>query len=145
MKKLVVTLCWVIGLMIINPFATHAETINQPPSPSKELLYQDVFISLLMPHIQRPINHYYSKLLTETPVVYPYFVDVVEVERLQGYRSFDFMVRLKVDSVVGPHISVGTDLLTFRLDSSGKVKLVKFEHIKTYELPNNWKHILKKQ
>lgn len=138
-------MCWVIGLMIINPFATHAETINQPPSPSKELLYQDVFISLLMPHIQRPINHYYSKLLTETPVVYPYFVDVVEVERLQGYRSFDFMVRLKVDSVVGPHISVGTDLLTFRLDSSGKVKLVKFEHIKTYEFPNNWKHILKKQ
>lgn len=145
MKKLVVIMCWFFCLMIISPFATHAETIYQPPNSSKELLYQDIFVSLLMPHIQRPINDYYSKFLTETPVVYPYFVDIVEVERLQGYRSFDFMVKLKVDSVVGPHISVGTDLLTFRLNSSGKVKLVKFEHIKTYELPEHWKHILKKK
>ena len=36
-----------------------------PPEKSREELYHDLFITLLMPHIDQPINDYYSKLLTE--------------------------------------------------------------------------------
>lgn len=144
MKKIAVTICLVIGVILVTPFVCYAEAVYEPPEQSKEELYQDIFISLLMPYIQRSIDNYYSRSLTVTPTVYPYFVDVVSAERLHGYRSFDFLLKLKVDSVVGPHISVGSDYLTFRIDGSGKVELQKFEHIKTYELPEHWKHIIKK-
>ncbi|MEZ2657762.1 DUF3888 domain-containing protein [Aneurinibacillus aneurinilyticus] len=145
MNKTVIAMFLTMGFVISSPFTCHAESIYTPPEQSREELYQDIFISLLMPHIQKQINNYYTKVLTTSPVVYPYFVYVLKAERIGDYRSFDFLVKLKVIPVIGPHISVGIDHLIFKIRGSGDVELKKFEHIKTENLPENWKHMIKEQ
>jgi hypothetical protein len=123
-------------------FSCSAENIYKPPEKSREELYQDIFISLLLPHIQKPIDNYYTEFLTEPPVVYGYNIDVINAERMYGYRNFAFLLKLEVYSVVGPHIGVGIDRLTFEI-GTGKVELKQFEHVKTYDLPEHWEHIIK--
>ena len=64
--------------------------LYQPPEQSREALYQDIFISLLLPYIQNEVDKYYSKYLTDTPLVAPYTVHVLSDERPNGYHSFVF-------------------------------------------------------
>ncbi|MBH0158636.1 DUF3888 domain-containing protein [Fictibacillus sp. 5RED26] len=127
---------------------TLAEAVPKPPEGSREELYQDLFITLLSPYIDQPINKYYSKIINITPMVYPYDVDIISAKRMFEGRSFLFLVTLEVTPVVGPHISVGKDRLTFKIVSGEGVgqqtKLIQFNHLETYELPPNWKHILRK-
>ncbi|MEJ8546514.1 DUF3888 domain-containing protein [Brevibacillus borstelensis] len=142
MKIIAIVICLSMSFGVGMPFS-YAESNYTPPEQSKEELYQDIFVSLLMPHIEKAVDNYYKDFLTESPTVYPYFVDVLTAERIQGYRSFDFLVKLKVVPVVGPHIGVGIDHLTFRIGGTGTVEMTKFQHIKTFELPAHWKRIMK--
>lgn len=68
----------------------------------------------------------------------------MSAERLNGYRSFLFNLKLRVDSYIGPHNSVGLDYITVTVGGSGDVKIDRFEHIKSFELPPNYQHIIKK-
>ena len=89
-----------------------ADLPYKPPEQSKEELYQDIFISLLLPYIQNEVDKYYSKYLTDTPMVAPYTVYVLSAERPSGYRSFVFDIKLQANSYTGPHIGVGLDYIT---------------------------------
>jgi hypothetical protein len=99
---------------------------------------------LLLPYIQNEVDKYYSKYLIQPPTVAPYTVYVLSAERLNGYRTFIFRLKLQVDSYIGPHISVGTDYITVTVGGTGDVKIEKFEHIKSYVLPPNYEDIIKK-
>lgn len=116
----------------------------KPPEQSREELYQDIFMSLLLPYIQNEVDKYYSKYLIYPPVVAPYTVYVLSAIRPNGYRSFVFNLKLRVDSYIGPHNGVGQDLITLTVDGAGDVKIEKFEHIKSYKLPPNYQDIIKK-
>ncbi|WP_456278968.1 DUF3888 domain-containing protein [Bacillus sp. AK128] len=137
----------IVGLVFIFSmsmgFKCDAGTFDPPPVKSTEELYQDIFVSLLSVEIDRAINEYYKHLLNDPPTVYPFQVYIEKAERIGGYRSFEFIVTMNVLPVVGPHIQVGLDRLTFYINGSGQIKLTKFEHLKDYELPDHWKHILK--
>ncbi|MGP4066354.1 DUF3888 domain-containing protein [Oceanobacillus sp. M65] len=117
-----------------------------PPKDSKELKIQDILILLLGEEIEKAVNNYYSNYLTELPSVYPYQVDIVNVERVEGFHSFHFLLTLELSPVIGPHIAVGKDRLTFEITplTPGDVKLIKFGHLETYELPPHWKDIVKR-
>jgi len=97
-----------------------------------------------LPYIQKEVDNYYSKYLTDTPMVAPYTVYVLNAERPKGYRSFSFNIKLGVDSYIGPHLGVGLDYITVTISGSGDVKIEKFEHVKSYELPPNYQNIIKK-
>ena len=116
----------------------------QPPEQSREELNQDIFISLLLPYIQKEVDTYYLKYLTSPPMVAPYTVYVLSAERPNGYRTFIFKLKLQVNCYIGPHNSVGLDNITATVGGSGDVKIEKFEHIKSYELPPNYQDIIKK-
>lgn len=143
MKKLLALI--VISLIFtVTPLKTETEAkTHKPPEKSREELYQDIFISLLKPQIDKQTNKYYKNVLTQPPLVYPYFVFVEKAERLGTHRSFDFLITLKVYPVVGPHINVGLDKFVFRVKGSGSVELKEFVHIKDFELPGQWKHYKK--
>ncbi|HEY5560541.1 MAG TPA: DUF3888 domain-containing protein [Clostridiaceae bacterium] len=121
-----------------------ADLPYQPPEQSREELYQDIFISLLLPYIQKEVDKYYSKYLTDTPMVAPYTVYVLSVEKPIGYHSFLFNIKLQVDSYIGPHLGVGLDYITVTVGGARDVEIKKFEHIKSYELPPNYQDIIKK-
>ena len=142
MLKTLVAICLTIGISMASyPLPSSAEDIITD-KPSQELLYHDIVISMLLPQIQKQIDEFYLTLLTETPSVYPYMVYVINSKRLGDFRSFKFTVTFKVIPVVGPHISVGSDIFTFTINSS-KVEMTKFDHLKTEELPPHWQHIVR--
>ncbi|MED1865851.1 DUF3888 domain-containing protein [Fictibacillus nanhaiensis] len=148
MRKILILFlpAYIVITMSIN---TIVEAVPKPPEGSRGELYQDLFVTILLPYIEQPINEYYSKIINVTPMVYPYQVDIVSAKRVLEGRSFLFIVTLEVTPVVGPHISVGKDRLTFKIgapDEIGQsVKLIHFNHLETHELPPDLKHILRKQ
>ncbi|MHA6260186.1 DUF3888 domain-containing protein [Sporosarcina sp. CAU 1771] len=132
-------------LFLMSTVLTYAETdYYQPAEESKEELVMDLFFSLLLPDIQKAVSKYYSNYLTTSPLVYPYQIKILKMERTNGYRGFIFLVIVEVTPVVGPHNPVGRDQLTFSITPS-EVKLKSFKHMETYELPPNWQDIIKKR
>jgi hypothetical protein len=63
----------------------------------------------------------------------------VEVKYFPSYID----VNVTVIPYVGPHLDVGKDTMKFRIDNSGRVEIVNYDHIEDYELPPNWKHIIR--
>jgi len=122
----------------------YAESDYQPAERSKEELVMDMFFSLLLPNVQEAVSNYYSNYLTINPLVYPYQIKILNMERTNGYRGFMFELTIEVTPVVGPHIEVGKDQIIFSISPS-EVKLKKFKHMETYELPPNWQDIIKKK
>lgn len=122
----------------------NSNSIYNPPEQSKEELYQDIFVSLLMPDIQKSVDDYYKDFLTESPMVSPDYVHVLSAERLMGYRSFSFRLKLKVSSFIGPHLNIGDDYITVKVEAGNKATVEKFEHIKSYylDLPSNYQNII---
>lgn len=147
MRKILILFSLTIVMTIMLPIHSNAEKMySSPQEDSRELQFQDMMMLFLLPYIDKAVSEYYSKLLTGSPSVYPYQVNVIKVERVNRFRGFNFLITLEVSPVVGPHISVGRDNLTFQVAPTvpNTVKLVKYEHIETYELPPNWKHIIKR-
>lgn len=135
----------VLLLLLTPAHYTSAEPDSyQPAEKSKEELMMDLFFSLLLPSVQEAVTHYYSDYLTISPLVYPYQINILKMERTNGYRGFMFLVTIEVTPVVGPHNPVGRDRLTFSITPS-EIKLKEFKHMETYELPPNWQDIIKKK
>lgn len=116
------------------------------PHESRELQFQDMLILFLLPHIQQKLDEVYSSMLTVSPIQYPYFIDLINVERLNGFRSFHFLITLEKTPKVGPHIPVGKDRFTFEISPTlpDNAKLVHFKHLKDpnkEEFPPNYKDL----
>ncbi|MBC8061679.1 MAG: DUF3888 domain-containing protein [Clostridiaceae bacterium] len=107
---------------------------KKPPERSLEELYQDVFMMLLLPYIQKEVSNYYEKNTGYSPSVDPWWIDILNIERPYGYRSFTFIMKLKVNPYLGAHNSIGVDHITIKI-SYDKVEIIKYEHIKDYPIP----------
>ncbi len=116
-----------------------------PPEKSREELYQDIFITLLLPYIQAEVDKYYEEYLFTSPIVAPYDVIILDAERLNEYRGFDLRLKIELHPYIGPHNDVGLDYITIRVSPIVNVKIEKFEHIRSYELPPNYQDIIKKK
>lgn len=93
-------------------------------------LYQDVLLTALDDVILKALREYYGR-----PVSYELhearFLDAL---RPNGYRTFDFLVKVEVKPFVRPHTPIGVDVVTIKV-TSGKAGLYKLKHLKTFELP----------
>ncbi|MCB2318795.1 DUF3888 domain-containing protein, partial [Clostridium tagluense] len=72
-KPILMLIILILGLQFTVNTLVYANTqypVDLPYHPAKqsrEELYQDIFISLLLPYIQKEVDNYYSKYLTDTP------------------------------------------------------------------------------
>ena len=115
-------------------------TINKEP---KGDLYYQLLVTILYPYVQKAIDDFYGEYMTYLPGEAPYgyeFIQIVKTPEL----NYSFTVVLEVQPYVGPHLSVGRDRITFSIDLDG-VKVKKFEHLESYELPPNYQSIIKKK
>lgn len=76
------------------------ETLYKAPKQSQQELYQDVFVTLLGPYIQKAIDDYYGQILTISPMYSPEYVEILNIERPMGYRSFSYIIKLQVEPYV---------------------------------------------
>lgn len=155
MKKLILMLlllCGTNGYMndkMVEASATTASIkSDKPKEDSKELMFQDMLMLFLLPHIEKKIDEIYANLLNYSPEIYPYFVEVKDVHRVNGFRGFHFSITLEVVPTVGPHIPVGKDILTFdiSLQNPDNVELLSWKHLKDpqkSDFPPNWQDVLK--
>ncbi|GAB6928216.1 hypothetical protein JCM10914A_21990 [Paenibacillus sp. JCM 10914] len=123
-----------------------AATHVMPQSDSEALQYHDIVMLLLLPQIDKAVGAQYASTLKEPPIVYPYYIDVTHLERVNGFRGFQFRITIEVYPVVGPHLTVGKDRLEFEIApdmANGTAKLLDFKHLETHELPSHWQHVLK--
>lgn len=149
MKKIIIVIFLLLTLLAGASFPCSAnENLNnsyRPPKNSREELYQDIFYSLLIPYIQKSVDRYYSEFLTDLPTVDPWDIDILSVERPNGYRTFFFAIKIEVMPYVGPHISVGVDRLTITVGGAGNVEVKEFKHIENSILPPHYQNIIKKK
>ncbi|MHA6251478.1 DUF3888 domain-containing protein [Oceanobacillus sp. CAU 1775] len=148
MKKSIISLLIVLTIVLSWNAPTSAQIEDPFPTEDlKELMVKDILMLLLGIEIEKAVSDYYSNYLTESPMVYPYQIDIVHIERVDGFRSFHFLLTLELTPVVGPHISVGKDRLTFEITPTipGQIKLNKYEHLETHELPPHWQNIIKRK
>ena len=141
-KNLFFSLSLLLLFLLATP-STYAKSIDDNPADeSKEELVRDMFFSLLLPTIQEAVTHYYSEYLTDSPIVYPYEINILKMERVN--QSFQFTITVEVTPVLGAHNSVGRDHLTFSITPSD-IKLLEFKHIEDYELPPHLQQYRKKR
>jgi hypothetical protein len=150
LKKIAIVI-YLLTAIASFTFPCHAyeTTTRQPPKieqsqlseDSKEIIYRDMVISLLVPYIQKEINNYYNKYLTKLPIIFPYSLDIINTKRVGGYR---IQLEVIAHPFVGPMNTVGDDKMIIETGAFGSVEIKKFEHLKSYPLPWNWQHIMKK-
>lgn len=107
---------------------------NKPVNGSIEELYQDIFVTQLLPYIDEAVKNYYKKNTGYSPIVDPWQPDISYIKRPNGYRTFLFEIKLEVAPYLGPHCSIGVDHITLRV-SSAEVRVIKFKHIKNFPIP----------
>ncbi|QQZ58641.1 DUF3888 domain-containing protein [Paenibacillus sonchi] len=144
MIRVIIAVVLTVTLSLSSPLQSNAEASYRVQEDSEELRLQDMLLNFLTPYINDAVRDYYRRLLVEPPLVYPYFVNVVDSMSINGFRGFNLSITLDVTPVVGPHISVGEDRLTFQISVGPEVKLVNYTHLKSYGLPPHWQNILKK-
>ncbi len=137
-KKIVITVLLTGGFLLGTSTFTSAETISMvrtnpnnnyiSPEGSKEELYQDIFMAMLNPYIQKAVNDYYGNYFVVDP-----FAKILSIERPNGYRTSYFIIKLQVMPYQGAHNTVGIDNITLSVSTSG-AKVEKFEHIESSKI-----------
>lgn len=144
-SKFVVVFLLIIAIMMAWPFSWGTAEILKPKKDSRELQFQDMLVLLLLPYMKDKLAESYSEELKAAPELYPYFVDVIDVERVNGFRGFHFRMTLDAKPAVGPHIPVGRDLFTFEISPVVGVKLINYKHLKGPDkkyIPPHYQHLL---
>lgn len=139
-------LCAAMIISAISSPCMPCDALRETPlEDSRELHLQDMLVLLLLPYMQDKLDTVYSNVLTSSPQIYPYFVDVKKTKRVNDFRGFDLRITLDVHPTVGPHIPVGEDEFTYRISPFG-VELKSFEHLRgpnKDDFPPNYQDLLK--
>jgi|GEM_PF-2018277 len=138
MKKILIFIIMVIILRSSFVFATEVSDDKE-----QKMLYNDIISTFLGPTIDTVISDYYKHVLK-----YPYTLghrevfntEIIRIERPSGYRSAYFIIEIEVESYVGAHNPIGKDRILVELEPPGTIKILKFEHLKDYELPEDYKN-----
>ena len=116
------------------------ETFNMD-STTKEVIMDELVIALFIEDITEEIMNFYSEYYSGEIAVYNYKVIIADIGKKDpGFIS----VKFGVTPQVGAHNPLGYDELAYRVDSSGNIELVGYEHLKTYEVSEKFqKYIIK--
>ncbi|AFH62304.1 DUF3888 domain-containing protein [Paenibacillus caseinilyticus] len=125
-----------------------ASRAQLPEKDSKELMLQDMLVLILLPQMDKKLDEIYIDKLNYSPELYPYFVTIQHMERVNGFRGFQFRITFEVIPTVGPHIPVGKDTITFEISplNPNMAQIVDWKHLKDpqkSDFPPNWLDVIK--
>lgn len=111
-----------------------AETFNVN-SVTKEEIKDELIIALFIEDITNEILIFYSQYYLGEIAVYNYEVKIVNIEKTENGFIF---IQFGVTPQVGAHNPLGYDELSYTVDSGGNQKLVDYEHIRNYDIPDKF-------
>lgn len=116
--------------------------VSSTSASKDELIYEEALINTYLSAIRNATEGYYADYYTVTPTVSYYSVELKEIRSSGQMNPSVYMTFLSMP-YVGPHDTVGEDELIFLASYTGEVTLIDFQHIKSYELPDNLKDLIK--
>ncbi len=142
MRKFITAAVVLFMLLGITPaYGTSADTSAESPSAD---VYRELCLKLISPYVNKAINHYYDEYLTYLPREDTWDYRVLSIETPNpGY--YYYTVKLEVLPYVGPHLTIGRDHITLKIDNRGAVEIALFEHLESHELPPYYQNIIKKK
>ncbi len=114
---------------------------NQVKIETQDILYQDVIITAFAPTIDKAVADYYKNIFNETPSYDISSIKILNIERPNGNRTTYFIIKIEVTPFFGPHITVGRDIISIELLYPGIQKIMTFEHVEDYPLPERYKRL----
>ncbi len=108
-------------------------------SPSE--LKDELIIALFIDHITSASDGFYDQYFTMTPAIYNYEIKVQKISEELGKINITF----GITPMLGAHDPVGYDEASYQIDSSGKKTLTSFMHLKSYDIPDHLKNLIKKE
>jgi hypothetical protein len=137
------------AVQVNNSIHNNAQFVQYQPINEE---YHDVTVRFISPFVYEAINsHYQSEdSLTQNLNTAPSLIRIENVERVGNIDNFEFLITVVATGFVGKNIPVVDGQITFRVNGpvsgSGEnnVFFEGFKQLKTYELPREWKHIIKK-
>lgn len=141
-NRLLVVIIFILILVFMSLKNSYINTTAKPTEEtSLNILHQDVIITALSPTINTAIEDYYKTYLNYTPLYDSTSIEIIDIERPNGNRTWHFIINLEVRPFVGPHITVGKDRLSIDLSYPGTQDILKFEHIEDHPLPDHYKDL----
>lgn len=105
---------------------------------SEQLRLQDMLMMFLIPHIYEDVGAiYYPHILSIKPEIEGWKINIINTERVNGFRGFILEITLEVEPTMGHHVPVGKDCFTYQISYGPSVKLISSRHLDTYTLPDD--------
>jgi hypothetical protein len=141
-RRILAVTIFILTVVVISINNFYINTMaKQGKEESQDILYQDVIITALAPTIDKVINDYYKNVLTYLPGYDSSFIKILNIERPNAGRTSHFIINIEVKPYIGPHITVGKDRISIDLSYPGIPKILKFEHVEDYPLPERYKDL----
>ncbi|MBE5980889.1 MAG: hypothetical protein E7249_17480 [Paenibacillaceae bacterium] len=128
-----------ISANFINKYKTQRTFNVDATSPAE--IKDELIIALFIEDITSASDGFYEEYFTMTPAIYNYEIKVKKISKKQGKINITF----GIISMLGAHDPVGYDEASYQIDSSGNKTFISFVHLKTYDIPDHLKNLIKKE
>ncbi|NLZ93102.1 MAG: DUF3888 domain-containing protein [Firmicutes bacterium] len=125
------TLVLIFSTFQVQPTETKIEYTEDPLAG----LRNDIIVTMLQDSIELAIKGYYHSSDSFSVEIDPYRTEILDLQNLGKGVSHGFLVKVKVTPYTGTNQQLGEDHLTFQI-TSGNIKLIKFQHIQDFPIPN---------
>lgn len=141
----------VILFLVLSLFSLYGcgNSGNTPTQPVNEEAsgilsdYNAALINTYLQKIQDASENFYDEYYTTSPRIAYYSVMVKKISMGETMNPTTLITFIS-EPFVGPHITIGTDEITFSADYTGNIELKELKHIKSYALPDHLKDLEKK-
>lgn len=96
---------------------------------TEQEIKDEIIIVAFIRDIEKAVQHFYTQNLSKNVIVYDYETSIISAEKLDGGL---IQIKFGVVPQEGAHDSVGFDIITYVIDSSGTKQITDYRHIKTY-------------
>lgn len=138
MKKIIYLVIFVILCLFFSGLF-YRKSITCLSNSSEKSKYDQAIINTYLDKISSASNEFYNEYYTKTPSVMYYTVSIKDIV---SENSNSIIVFISYP-YLGPHDTIGMDEITFIADYMGNIELQSFNHIVSYYLPDNLKHLEK--
>lgn len=116
------------------------ETFNVNSATSDEIK-DEIIVAMFIENIRKHVENFYLEYYSCEIAIYNYETVILEVEKPgNGFIS----VKFGVTPQIGAHNPLGYDELLYYIDSSENGKMIQYEHIRNYTIPESFeKYIIK--
>ncbi len=146
-KQRVLNACLLI-LLIFFGFGVYEKNKNliketfNVNATTREEITDELVIASFIEEITGEVIDFYSEYYSGEIAVYNYEVTIEDIDKKEpGFITIKFGVTPQI----GAHNPLGYDELSFLVDSRGNRRIIDYEHIKSFEIPERFQQYIIKR